>query len=371
MKRLGLLVIVLALEANPGCATLAGEGKGDVDLPTMLAGPYRALKHGQLCDGDVCTGVDELPANTANGTISAPIARAPTVLVRGGTNVVLYASRGDEGKPENRITRMDATDGRTFGDVVDVVLADRASEGGTVSDPWAIEVNGEVWLYYTVRANGVAGQTPGIFHARSTDSLEGRTFAKDASLALGPEGAKGPWETDAPRAPSVVRAADGSYRMFYASGVAIGEASSPDGVTFTRVGTNPVLVPSTYVDPATLPEGVRPPFDDQAVDDPSAFRVITATDRVLVGLHYTGRDRRGGSSVGYAGRFGDAGTFERKEGFVFGGKLFGDPDGNSHANAPALARFEGFALLYANIDQDRAQKIGVGVAPQRKLLPIE
>jgi hypothetical protein len=359
MRSLSLVALVVASTA---CATLAGQGQGDVDLPNALTGPFRALKRGKVCDNDVCTGVDELPAGTSNGIIKYPgnpPSRSPSALVRGELHVVLYAGRGLEGQPLDRIVRMESLDGRTFEDVKDVLSADAPFEGGTIHDPAALDVQGTVWLYYNT--------SDGIARAVSTDGLTGAAFAKDGKpIAL--EGTKEPWETDPPRAPSVVRLDDGTFRMFYASGKAIGEAKSADGVTFTRVGL--AIAPSNPVDPATLPEGVRPPFDDDSVDDPSIQRVVTAAGRVHYQLHYTGRDRSGRSSVGFAGRFGEDGKWEKREGFVFGGKLFGDPDGNSHANAPTVARFGGFALIFANVDYDKTQKLGIGIAPQRMTLPI-
>ncbi len=359
MRSLSLLCLYVASTA---CATLAGEGRGDVDLPNTLTGPFRALKRGKLCDGDDCTGVDELPSGTSNGIIKYPgnpPARSPSALVRGELHVVLYAGRGIEGQPINRIVRMESLDARTFDDARDVMQADAMFEGGVMTDPSALDVNGSVWIYYSVPT--------GIARAVSTDGLTGAAFAKDGkTIALA--GAQQSWETEPPRAPSVIRLDDGTFRMFYASGKSIGEATSADGITFTRVGL--AIGPSEPKDPATLPEGVRLPFDDDAVDDPSIQRVITALDRVHYQLHYTGRDRRGGSSIGFAGRFGESGAFEKREGFVYGGKLFGDPDGNSHANAPTIARFGDFALIFANVDHDRAQKLGIGIAPQRRTLPL-
>jgi hypothetical protein len=357
------LSLVLLYVASSACATLAGEGKGDVDLPNTLTGPFRALKRGQLCDGDVCTGVDELPSGTSNGIIKYPgnpPARSPSALVRGELHVVLYVGRGIEGQPINRIARMESFDARTFDDARDVMTADAMFEGGVMTDPSALDVNGAVWIYYAVPT--------GIARAVSTDGLNGGAFAKDGkTITL--SGTQEAWETEPPRAPSVIRLDDGTFRLFYASGKSIGEATSSDGVAFTRTGL--ALSPSNPVDPSTLPEGVRLPFDDDAVDDPSVQRVVTTLGRVHYQLHYTGRDRRGGSSVGFAGRFGETGKFEKREGFVFGGKLFGDPDGNSHANAPTVARFADFALIFANVDHDRSQKLGIGIAPQRRTLPIE
>jgi hypothetical protein len=355
MKRALLPMVFLC-----SCATLASEGHGDVDLPNLLSGPFRVLKNNQTCNGDVCVGVDELPHGTSTGIPSypgTPPSKSPAVLVRGTLHVILYAARGtDIGKPD-RIVRMESTDARTFTDVSDVLSAEA---GETLSDPWAVEVGSEVWLYY-----GVPG---GIGRARSTDGLAGRVFQKEPKLAIG--GTVEGWETDPPRAPSVAKLDDGTFHLFYGSGNAIGEATSSDGVTFTRVA-GPVIAPSPPKPEEQLGPGERPPFDDLSVDDPCIDRSYTPLGRVLWRVLYTGRDRRGGSSVGYAGRFGDVGTFERKVGFVFGGKLPGTAATNSHANAPAVARFDDFALVFANIDVDKGQKIGIGVAPQTRLLPLE
>jgi len=359
VRSLGLVVLYVSAAA---CATLAGEGKGDVDLPNTLSGPFRALKRGMQCDGDECTGVNELPPGTSNGIIKYPgnpPSRSPSALVRGELHVVLYAGRGLEGQPINRIVRMESTDARTFEDVRDVMTADAPFEDGVMTDPAAVDVQGSVWIYYTVKT--------GIARAVSTDGSIGAAFVKDGKpITL--TGALEAWETDPPRAPSVLRLDDGTFRMFYASGKSIGEARSADGVTFTRLGL--AIGPTPPKDPTTLGEGERPPFDDDSVDDPSVQRIVTAAGRAIYQLHYTGRDRRGGSSIGYAGRFDEGGMWDKRPGFVFGGKLFGDPDGNSHANAPTVARFSDLALVFANVDHDRSQKLGIGIAPQTRTLPV-
>jgi hypothetical protein len=350
---------LLSMVLLSSCATLASEGHGDVDLPNLLSGPFRVLKNDQTCTGTTCVGVDELPHGTSTGIPSypgTPPSKSPSVLVRGTLHVILYAARGPDITKPDRIVRMESADARSFTDVSDVLNAEM---GQTITDPWAIEVGSEVWLYY-----GVPG---GIGRARSTDGLAGRAFEKESNLVIG--GAVGSWETEPPRAPSVAKLDDGSFHLFYASGTSIGEATSTDGATFVRVD-GPVISPSPPKPESQLGPGERPPFDDLAVDDPCVDRSLTPLGRVLWRVLYTGRDRRGGSSVGYAGRFGDVGTFERKVGFVFGGKLPGTAATNSHANAPAVARFEDFALVFANIDADKGQKIGIGVAPQTRLLPI-
>ncbi len=349
------------------CATLADAGRGDVDLPNVFSGPFRTLKRARRCYDDpttgqqFCVGDDELPEGTQNGIAKypgLPPSRSPSALVRGPLHVILFVGRGKEGSATDRIARLESKDARKFDDVVDVLPLDRPDEGASIGDPWALDVDGKVTLYYS-------SPTGGIFRARARDGLVGSSFDKDGPIAL--EGAASPLETEPARAPSVMLFG-GRYRLFYASGAHLFEAESTDGLRFRRLGV--ALAPSASVDPATLPEGVRPPFDDASVDDPCVDRILTPAGRVLVRLLYTGRDKSGGSSIGYAGRFGDEGAFEKRAGFVYGGKLPGGLTKNSHANAPAVARFDDFALLYANQDTGESiQRLGVAISPQTISLP--
>ena len=361
------------------CATLAADGRGDVDLPDAHDGPFRVLKRTESCTGDVCTGVDELPPGTPDGLAKypgVPASRAPAVLVRGSgegndLRTIVYAAR-DLDAPPARIVRLEAADSRDFKDVAEVLTGDAPFEAGAIGDPSALDVGGEVWLYYSIHPRKDApAQLAGIARARSTDGASGRSFVKDDAPLFTADGVKGSWETEPPRAPSVLRLPDGTFRMFYASGVAIGEASSADGVHFTRLDADPstpeldpVVVPSAPVDASALPPGVKPPFDDLAVDDPSVARVVSEVGRVLYRLHYTGRDRRTGSAIGLAGRFGDRGSFSRSPGPVYGGRS------NPHVNAPTVARFPAFSLIYCDVDFESGQALGVGVAPASVKLRI-
>ncbi len=378
LTRLTRLALLAALPLAVACATLAESGRGDVALPSNLVGPFRALKRGQSCTGDVCTGVDELPASTLNGMIAAPstpIARAGAAL-RLGTfddlHLALYVARDvDVGAPAT-IVRMESSDARTFaaGDVTEAIRADQPWEGGAIGDPWVVRADGEVGLYYAVHpaqgAGGDPAQTPGLARARAGDAA-GTTFTKDGALTL--DGPKGAWETEPPRAPSVARDDDGTWHLFYGSGVAIGEATSKDGLHFTRVGLAPSLEPAPP-GPATLPDGVKPPFDDRAVDDPCVERAVTETGRTIWRVLYTGLDLRGGSGIGYAARYGDSGPLSRNPASVFSTKL--------HARAPAYARFDSFALLFPTQDTSsnlvaydpRKQGLGIAISPSRTFLPI-
>lgn len=371
----GALLAVLPL--GVACATLAESGRGDVDLPSNLDGPFRALKRGQSCTGDVCTGVDELPAGTLNGMIAAPtnpIARAGAALRLGvgdDLHLALYVARDVDVEPGKSasIVRMESTDARTFAaaDVTQAVLGDAAFEGGAIGDPWVVRADAEVWLYYAVHpVAGLAAQTPGIARARASDAA-GTTFTKDGAITL--DGPKGAWETDPPRAPSVARDDAGTWHLFYGSGTAIGEATSNDGLHFTRVGLAPLLEAAPPA-PDTLPEGVKPPFDDRAVDDPCVERALTQSGRTIWRVLYTGLDRRGGSGIGFAARYGDQGPLSRNPASVYSIKL--------HARAPAYARFDSFSLLFPTQDTSsnlpghdaHKQAIGIAISPSRTFLPV-
>ncbi len=120
-----------------------------------------------------------------------------------------------------------------------------------------------------------------------------------------------PWESTEVHAPTVFTLPDGRIRMFYASGVSIGEAESIDGVHFTRVDPDPstpaiepVLGPAPPAPPGSLLPNEKPPFDTASVSDPCASIRFTSADRHQVRVLYTGGDAAGVTAIGFAGRFG-------------------------------------------------------------------
>jgi hypothetical protein len=356
----------VAMSALVGaCATLASDGDGAANLPSVLSGPFRSLANAYSCDAEgVCTGIDELPLGTSDGIAHYPISlelEGPSVLVRGDQQVVLYAGSGVA-----RIERLEATDARTFTGATAVVNIDQPYEGDAIGDAAAVDVSvagvASVWLFYAVKpGTSKPGSTPGIALARSTDGRLGTAFVKAPAVVFDGSGSKGAWETEPPRAPSVVQLDDGTFRMFYASGLAIGEATSSDGTRFTRLDADPS---TPEIDPVftAAPAATPTPFDVGSVDDPCVDRIVTPAGRTLYRMMYTGRDGAGGIAVGYAGRYGDSGVFDHGAGPVFGPKV--------HGHAPAIARFDGYALLYPVQDNDSADAIGIAVTPPSLYLPI-
>ena len=337
--RRSLFFLPFALLGTIACGTLASPGSGDLDLPTADVGPFSPLTQAEVAAGDIPPFVF-LGQSAQYREPSAIAASADT----SGPGVILYAVATTSSGNVIVCTRAD--DGVSFyGDTVDqqnhpgdrppvVLRASQPWEGADLSGPSALRVGSEVRLYYAA-----AG---GIGLARSTDG--GLTFQAQPQPVLAPDHSAG-WEFTPPRAPTVAQLPDGTFDMLYASGDAIGEAVSPDGVTgWQRVGPDPVLFASAYVDPSTLPTGVPPPFDEGAVDDPLLVPSVDVAGKLVVRVLYTGYSAPIGaasrtSAIGVAARYGTSGAFTKQSSPVYSVQ--------SGEAAPALLQFGGDqALLY-------------------------
>jgi hypothetical protein len=194
---------------------------------------------------------------------------------------------------------------------------------------------------------------------------------KQSAPVLTPD-ASATWETTTPHAPSVAVFPDGTWHMMYGAGVSIGEATSPDGITWTRVAGNPIFVPSPTVDPSTLPPGDVPPFDEGQVDDPMLAPQTTVDGRLQVRVLYTGYGSLPGtkgraSAIGFAARFGDSGLLTSQPDPVYTVSL--------HENAPAFFEWNGGSLVYVSEDNTTISttmpfpSIAAGYAPATNTLP--
>ncbi len=165
-------------------------------------------------------------------------------------------------------------------------------EALAIGQPAVLEEGGVLRLWY---AAGGLDQRGRILAARSSDG--GLTWQREAGgwpvLDVGPAGS---WDAHFLDTPEVIREG-GLYRLYYygstsndSVGAAIGLATSPDGLQFRRVGTEPVLRPG--------PPGS---WDELWVESPAVLRDpvdgtwlmwytgIDATWRVRIGLA-TSRD---------------------------------------------------------------------------------
>ena len=334
---------LLALAA---CGTIGTPGSGDLDLPSSGGGPFQALAQTQVAPQDLAPFVfldvgrlyREPSALAATSDPSSP-AVLLYVVVNGAKGDVIERTRADDGVSFYGDTG-DLQNNSTHKPPV-VLLASLAWEGSDLSGPSALRIGSDIWLYYAA-----AG---GIGLAKSSD---GTTFTKTGQPVLGVDhGAS--WEPTAPRAPTVAVFPDGSWHMLYASGSDIGEATSPDGMTWKRVDADPstptldpVLEPSAVVDPTTLPLGEHPPFDEGSVDDPLLAPRVDPTGQLQVRVFYSGYDKPPGaktrtSGVGFAARYGDAGPLSRQAKPVYTAP-------GSSASGPALLQWSGPAMLYVS-----------------------
>ena len=154
------------------------------------------------------------------------------------------------------------------------------------------------------------------------------------------------WETTPPHAPSVAIFPDGSWHMLYAAGTSIGEATSTDGVHWTRAAGNPVLEPSAPVNPRTLPAGEHVPFDEGTVEDPLLVPRIDPTGQLQVRVLYAGyaqspTAQSRTASIGFAARYGDSGPLSRQSIPVYIAP-------GSTAAGPALLEWTGGTMLYVS-----------------------
>jgi len=169
--------------------------------------------------------------------------------------------------------------------------------------------------------------------------------------------------------------------MLYAAGASIGEATSPDGFTWTRVDgdpstplMDPVLGPQAY-DAASLAPDASPPFDSGQVGDPCLVQRMTAAGRVQVLVLYTGSEGSlvdaaaaatpSPSAIGLAGRYGESGPLVRSGSPVY--------SVNKHERAPTLFDWSVGTMLY--VTQDSAitppyPAVAAGIAPATLTLPL-
>ncbi len=178
----------------------------------------------------------------------------PSVLEDGATFRMWY--RGFDGG-RNRILSAASVDGRTWmrqGLVIDVgsppYYFDSANGPSVVKDgsTYRMWFAGGFWT-------GPFGITGRIYHAESSDAV---TWSLGGvALDVGPPGA---WDGAMVAYPSVLLDSLGIYWMYYSGwdGVTnrIGVATSTDGLTFTRLGPDPIL----DLGPAGAWDGVRVDF---------------------------------------------------------------------------------------------------------------
>lgn len=350
---LGALALLVS-----ACATLADAESGGAHLPNANAGPFRALKSeevGNLRSAPNVLVDDGVFPRDATVLDADGDPATPEVFGYFAVTPKIPMTEPDPKAPSRAIVRVEALDGRSFERDFVTVLEPQASwEGASLGAPAAIRVGSEVFLYYA--ADG------GIGLARSTDGV---SFIRESSPVLAP--VTGTWEQSAvPANPGVVMLEDGSLRMFYdvadAAGIRrIGEAASPDGLSWTRVGNGPAL--EARVD--TNPDD--PFYDGVSVGAPYPVLGYSSEGRSILRLYYEALDALDRRAIGLAGRYDPAGgVFDRAISAVFGGSL--------GPGQPCVLVCQGYTLLFVTELEGRSKSqqipaIAAGVSPADAVLP--
>jgi hypothetical protein len=355
-----LAALALAPMLLGACATIPEPVAGSDNLPSANEGPFRALVTGELSSTlnlNPPYGLDDLNDYGRDIAVVRASSDPSSMSVVGyvAAAVTVGGMSPTSTSPTASIVRHDALDGRSFALSGTVVLTpDAPWEGGVLAAPAAVKVPGATLLYYAA-----AG---GIGLAKSAD---GTTFTKVPGPVLAPDA--GGWEHGAvPASPGVVQLADGSYRMFYevatgASATAIGEASSPNGVAWTRLGSGPALAPSGAAGEAD------DAWETAAVGSPFPMLATSADGRAILRLYYGARDTSGVGTIALAARYGTDGPFQRAIGPVFGTTGTLDP------REPCVVPFGATALLYVTEASGHSvfanPAVAIGVAPALAVLP--
>ena len=330
------------------CATLANEGMGDRDLPSVGVGPFRKLDPGEQ------RGTPPAVLDDAKLQFRDP-AVVPTDDPH-STELRLYVT-GSDAAGKDVIYRSHANDARTFYGTssqagarpLHVLAATKAWEGMGVRAPSLLRVtsaeNGaELWMVYA--ADG------GIGLARSHD--DGLTFTSSDQAVLPIVGA---------HAPSLVRTPDGAFHLFYEHGQRIHEsiAMTP---SFT---TGAIVLDASPPLTRALDPGEKPPFDAMGVKDPCVSLRTTAVGRLQFRVLYTGIAADGSSAIGFASRYGLEGVLSRNASPVFSSA--------NNDSAPAIfeyidpaAHTQAITILYAAEGKAGYPAIGAAVAPVNAVL---
>ena len=135
--------------------------------------------------------------------------------------------------------------------------------------------------------NGQDGSEPTRVEIGAMTSTNGRSFTRNPSNPVLSYGTSGAWDDEQVHGPSLLH--DGTQYVVYYGGYngtkyEIGRATSPDGVTWTKYASNPVLT-----------VGAGGSFDSNGCVGPNVI-----LDGSTWHMWYTGVDGAGVTSIGYA-----------------------------------------------------------------------
>jgi len=332
------------------CATLANSGGGDDNLPEAGLGPFREIATDELGNNRVA------PYALRDDD---EFARDVSVIDTDGDSSTLdvwaYAARTVFAEGVEPDPTMPTTD------IVRHVAADGRSferNPDTVLQAEAPWEQGTIGKPSALRVDGevwlyYAG-AGGIGLAKSSDGV---SFTRVGTAPV-LDAADG-WENGLPPTSPAVTSVQGGFVMFYevalAEGSAIGEARSDDGSSWVRVGGAPVLSPGGG-------------YDAGGAGSPFSLMLQSAEGRDIQVLYYGATDGEGKRTIALAARVDASGAFRRAAAPVFGSANALGP------REPCLLRYATYTLLFATQQAGTTSAldfpaVAVGVAPAAVGLP--
>lgn len=338
------------------CATLANGDPGLDDPPSSRAGPFRLLVVGELGLNLVAPrAVRDDASQLRNGSVLDVDGDPATLDVEG--YFAASAEDAEPGDPGARIVRVHATDGRSFANDREEVLAlSHPWEADRVDAPSVLfDATGERRMYYEAGGGiGVAFES-------------GEAFASEPEPILTRSDV--PW-ADAPiKSPGAVLLSDGTYRLYYETeedgrsviGVAVSDDPDPEdetrhlGLSFEDHGV-------------VLRRGRSDSVDELYVGSPFAVTATSSEGREILYVYYTALNAEEKQSITLAARFleDEGETLEKS------GAAMYRPTGGVAPREPCVVRFDAFSFLFstqkAARDSDEVV-VTVGVSPGDVELP--
>lgn len=324
---------------------VAGESHTWDDGMDFEGGEYDATIWDAEAEGITLTGRDTFWKYRSNPVVYEGSATAwddeglydPCVVFAKGQYYLYYT--GFDGT-EYAIGLARSTDGKGFAKYGSsaVIAKNTGHDSTAVREPSVIYEDGIFKMWYTA----YDGATPSIAYATSKDGLSWTKYGSNPVLAKPSSG----WGSVEFGDPCVIKV-DGEYMMYLSGSTVlnsklVGIATSGDGTSWTLSSSNPIISKAT-----------SPDFGQQEICD-----VAVVKDGPLFRMYFTGRNGAGGVyKIGYGESYDGHHWVIRKTVFLDLGS--GSSFDDTQIMSPGVLYDEGNIYMYYNGDDDTEEEIGL------------